>query len=495
MGANTPFNGEAYHRFTFYLELGMAKKTFCIMIFLALFSEVIFLSFGCAAETYFKGHKRSLIDWEGVDEKEWLSFKKWRENFEKREKFPPWERLKRERSLKERVGHIMDCRGSVGFLGLGKIKCNLKHCKEGDEIQTSKDSFLWLFLLDGTMVRVSPQSSITMREINITPFEIFFHARINFGNILWLSREGSLLEEKKERETDTLFDPHPLFEVLPMIKKSQVREDNLFSYLEKESPSLIQYKRLNAKIKRNGSFFKSKKSIAFLVMPNGTLFGERLKVEMIVLLGGETFLKRRTFKQLGLKEKGPLETLLAEVFLRGYENNKGNLIEEGLWYEINKLGTSLNALEPKNYRKFLMGEFITQRIPTMLLAREHFLKRYSWFIFNNKLTSKELALRYGYRLWRSWSSKIKELRARVEYLKEYTRRVETTVLKESAKLRRRLLNRKETVHPITYDNRFYKLAMESYYKSLGYPSALDDDKEALNSTLHPFWGKVNAYGK
>ena len=110
----------------------------------------------------------------GVDEKEWLSFKKWRENFEKREKFPPWERLKRERSLKERVGHIMDCRGECWlFRGLGKNKVQFRSTvREGDEIQTSKDSYLWLFLLDGTMVRVSPQSSITMREINITPFSL-----------------------------------------------------------------------------------------------------------------------------------------------------------------------------------------------------------------------------------------------------------------------------------------------------------------------------------
>ena len=117
------------------------------------------------------------------------------------------------------------------------------------------------------------------------------------------------------------------------------------------------------------------------------------------------------------------------------------------------------------------------------------------FINISDLTSKELALRYGYRLWRSWNSKKKEMKERVEYLKEYTRRVETTVLKESLKLRKMFIKRKEKVHPITYDNRFYKKAMESYYKSLAYPSSLESDKEVLNSTRHPFWGKVKAYGK
>jgi len=473
------------------------KKTLCITLFLSCLSMMSFLSIAKASDAYFKGHKRSLIRWKELDHKEWLSFKKWKEKYEKREKFPPWERLKRERSLKERVGHVMDCRGEcILYRGLGKNKIQFKSTvREGDEIQTKKDSYLWLFLIDGTMVRVSPQTSITMREINISPSEVFFHARINFGNVLWLSREGSLFEEKEERETDAIFNPHPLFEVLPKLKKKKVNENDLFSYLEVGSPTLNQYKRLNAEIKKNGAHYKSKRSIAFLVMPNGTLFGERLKVEMIVLLGGETFLKRRTFKQLGLKEKGSPESLLAEIFLRGYENQKGNLIEEGQWYEINKSGTSLNELGASSYRKFLMGEYLTQRIPTMMLAREAFLKRYSFFIFNKYLTSKELALRYGYRLWRSWNSKKKEMKERVEYLKEYTRRVETTVLKESLKLRKMFIKRKEKVHSITYDNRFYKKAMESYYKSLAYPSSLESDKEVLNSTRHPFWGKVKAYGE
>ena len=155
----------------------------------------------------------------------------------------------------------------------------------------------------------------------------------------------------------------------------------------------------------------------------------------------------------------------------------------------------MSELGPSAYKKFLMSEFLTQRIPTILLAREAFLKRYSSFIFNKGLTSKELALRYGYRLWRSWNSKKKEMRERVEYLKEYTRRVETTVLKESLKLRKRFIKRNERIHSITYDSRFYKKAMESYYKSLAYPSSIESDKEVLNSTRHPLWGRVKAYGK
>ena len=481
----------------FYLEPIMTRKTVCAIFFLLFFSMISFLNIGEAADTHFKDHKRSLIQWKELDHKEWLSFKKWKEEYEKREKFPPWERLKRERSLKERVGYVVDCKGECFlYRGLGKNKIQFKSTvREGDEIQTKKDSYLWLFLMDGTMVRVSPQTSLTMREINISPNEVFLHARINFGNVLWLSREGSFFDERSERETDALFHPHPLYEVLPKLENKKIDENDLFSYLEEDSTALSQYKRLNVEIKKNNPYYQSKKSIAFLVMPNGTLFGERLKVELIVLLGGETFLKRRTFKELGFKEKSLPESLLAEVFLRGYENKKGNLIEEGQWYEIDKNGSSLRVLESNEYKRFLMGEFLTQRIPTIFLGREVFLRRYSTFIFNNELTSKQLALLHGYRLWRSWNSKKKEMKERVDYLKEYTRRVETTVLKESLKLRQRLIKRKERVHPVIYDNRFYKKAMESYYKSLAYPSSLQNDKEVLNSTRHPFWGKVKVYGK
>ena len=485
------------HKMGLYLETIIVKKKQCIIFFLFTFSILGFSNIGKAGGSYFKGYQRSLIDWEDLDHKKWLSFKKWKEKYEKREKFPPWERLKRERILKERVGYVMDCRGECFlYRGLGKNRIQFKSTiREGDEIKTQKDSYLWLFLMDGTMVRISPQTSITMREINISPDEVFFHARINFGNVLWLSREGSSFEEKFDRETDSIFHPHPLFEVLPKLKKKEINENDLFSYLENTSPALGQYKRLNLEIKKNSSHYQSKRSLAFLVMPNGTLFGERLKTEIIVLLGGETFLKRRNFQQLGLKEKGVPESVLAEVFLRGYENDKGNLIEEGQWYEIDKNGIRLSGLGPSDYKKFLMGEFLTQRIPTILLAREVFLKRYSSFVFNKSLTSRQLALQYGYRLWRSWNSKKKEMRKRVDYLKEYTRRVETTVLKESLKLRKRFIKRKEKVHPITYDSRYYKKAMESYYKSLAYPSSLESDKEVLNSMRHPLWGKVKAYGK
>ena len=223
----------------FYLEPIMTKKTLCTIPFLLFFSMISFLNIGEAADTYFKDHRRSLIQWKELDHKEWLSFKKWKEEYEKREKFPPWERLKRERSLKERVGYVVDCRGECFlYRGLGKNKIQFKSTvREGDEIQTKKDSYLWLFLMDGTMVRVSPQTSLTMREINISPNEVFLHARINFGNVLWLSREGSFFDERSERETDALFHPHPLYEVLPKIDNKKIDENDLFSYLEEDSPA------------------------------------------------------------------------------------------------------------------------------------------------------------------------------------------------------------------------------------------------------------------
>ena len=143
-----------------------------------------------------------------------------------KDRFASWENLKRERELKERVGHVLDCRGKcLLFRGLGKNKIQFKSTlKEGDEIQTFKDSYLWFFLLDGTMVRLSPLSSITLKEINLTEKEVFIHARVNFGNLLWLSRDDVGFSEIKQRETDTLFKPIPLYEALPKVKKKKVDE-------------------------------------------------------------------------------------------------------------------------------------------------------------------------------------------------------------------------------------------------------------------------------
>jgi hypothetical protein len=447
-------------------------------------------------EIYFKGQKRSLIKWEGMKEKEWLDFKKWRAEREEKDLFPPWENLKRERRLKERVGHVIDCRGDCHLIrGLGRNNIQFKSTlKEGDEIQTHEDSYLWIFLLDGTMVRLSPLTSLTLREINLTKKEVFIHVRVNYGNLLWLSRDTIVFKGNNKRETDTLFHPIPLFEALPKFKKEKMNEEDLFTLFDKKGSSLEQFKRLNHLIEKDRSFYESKRSLAFLVMPNATLFGERLKAEIVVLLGGETYIKKRDFKQLGLKEK-VLEGVMSEVFLRGYENKSGHLIEENQWYRVDPRGSSFVAMKDEEAKKFSLGELMTKNIPTLLLTRELFLRRYSWFIFNSHLESKELAERYGFRLWKSWSEKGKGIKVRVNFLKEYTRRVETTNIKESLKLRKRLLKRGGDVHSMIYDKRFYKKAIQSYYKYLDYQSNSGSDKEVLNSTLNPFWGKVNAYNK
>ncbi|MEE2743410.1 MAG: hypothetical protein VYD54_05845, partial [Bdellovibrionota bacterium] len=297
------------------------------MALLLLFA-IFFMSFSLdSAELYFKGQKRSLTRWEGIDQKKWLDFYSWKKEREGKDRFLSWENLKRERDLKERVGHVVDCRGKcLLYRGLGKNKIQFRSTiREGDEIQTFKDSYLWIFLLDGTMVRLSPLSSITLKEINLTQREVFIHARVNFGNLLWLSRDDVGLSEIEKRETDTLFQPIPLYEALPKVKKEKVNEKDLFSFFKKDGPTLEQYKKLNQFIDKDRAFYESKKKLAFLVMPNATLFGERLKVEIVVLLGGETYIKRRDHKQLGLKKKGPLEAIMSEVFLRGHENRSGSL--------------------------------------------------------------------------------------------------------------------------------------------------------------------------
>ena len=77
------------------MEAIIVKRLFCAIFFLLSFSMMVFLNIGKAEDAYFKGYKRSLIEWDDLDHKKWLSFKKWKEKYEKREKFPPWERLKK----------------------------------------------------------------------------------------------------------------------------------------------------------------------------------------------------------------------------------------------------------------------------------------------------------------------------------------------------------------------------------------------------------------
>lgn len=112
-------------------------------------------------------------------------------------------------------------------------------------------------------------------------------------------------------------------------------------------------------------------------------------------------------------------------------------------------------------------------------------------MFEPKIDQLELARQHGYRLWGALTGLPKQdLRKRLEFLQEYTRRIETTNLLERSKFKNRLTLRGEEYITEPFSNRFYIRALKDYYFNRLKLSKVKDDRESLNSTAHPFWVKV-----
>lgn len=446
----------------------------------------------------FKGVQRSLINWKTVDPYHWLDLDLWKENLKVREQNPEWESLIKNRMLKERIGKVIQCVGNcLNFRGksFNHLKFN-SILREGDEIQTDSESYLWIFLFDGTLIRLSPSSSISFKEINVGIDEFFHHARINYGNILWLTRDTRKMEESNLRETDSLFLPLDFLEANPKQKSTKIKESELERYLDINQSNLLHTKYLNRLIQENNLFVLDKPTYSLIVMPNGSVFGRSLKMEFVVLDGGASFIKKRSAEQLKLKtgeieQEDQAHSFPASFFYRGFENRDVSELEEEFWYQIGYDGISLARSEQKNGPEYAMGEFITSRITSILVARELLLREFSHNLFRHEINVNEFAANHGYRLWGSLTKSPKEdLRKRFEFLQEYTRRIETTNLLEREKFKTRQSLRGLEYVTEPFSNRFYIRALKDYYFNRLRLTRVKDDREVLNSTSHPFWTRV-----
>lgn len=449
------------------------------------------------AKVEFLGQKESVTDWGNLSTESFLNFKDWKEESDIRDQVPDWEKIVRERNHKEIVGRIYQCIGicrvdrGASFFN-GSYRSSLY---EGDEIQTVGDSYAWIFLFDGTMVRVSPQSSITFNEFNVGVKENFINARVNAGNVVWLSRLENSYTEADVRETDVTFFPYSEYDSLPVHERKLYLEDDLFELISKSNTNVKQYQELNKRVEKNNKRSKGKPTYAFIVMPNATLMGVSPSVEIVTLVGGKTFLKKRSHESLGLakNEVGEHDLFLA---MRGYDNKALNTIAEDKWITVDEKGR--NYTEADDVRWLDVGEFITKRIPSIMIGREIFIERYSEFAFREKYDPVILAKKDGYRMWGSLVSaegeKKSDLELRLEFLKEYFRRVETSNLLASSRFKERLEARGEKALTMNYGNYFFINALNRYYRYGEKSFDISGDKETgevLNSTTKLLWKKMH----
>lgn len=441
------------------------------------------------SEIYFKDQKHSLTRWEQLDPNRWLSFDEWRKKRSLKDKQPSWETILQEKRLREIMGRVVECRGDCRlYRGQGFNKTGFRSSvREGDEYITLGDSYAWIYLMDGSLVRISPDSSVTFKEFNVGKKEFFIHVRVNSGNVLFMSRNSSKLKESSVgRETDQIFLPLTFYQANPSTEEPAVKESDLFELLDDSNENQLKVQRLNKLIEENNEAVKDKKTFAFLVLPNGTITGYDLNVEMIVLLGNKSFIKQRSSKWQGYEKEAEAP---GTFYFRGFENSQSFSLDVGTWLEVDVSGRSI--LPAPQSQRFAFGEILSKRPYSILIARELLFPRYSQ-VFHNTSDPKELAETVGYRLWGELGRESKDdLQKRLNYLHEYTRRIETSNLLSANQFKRKIEQRGEDIERFEYSNRFYNTALNHYIRRDESSSQDYSDREVLNSTTKNLWKRMH----
>ncbi len=400
------------------------------------------------SQNLFKGQRKSLVNFQSLNVKDWMDFRKWKEEFYIRNRSKYWDALARSKEQKEEVGRVLACYGECQMqrgVGINSVQFRSK-IYEGDEVRTLSRSYMWIYLFDGTILRLAPHSSLTTNEINVSNERMFFNLRFNQGNILMVSRRAEKIKVEKERETDPIFYPLKMHMANPSTKRGDITLDE---YLFGENSDISrQYKRLNDLVLDNNKYIK-KTSSYFISMPNASIFGDNFSLEAYVAIAGDHYFKKR------VEDYTERTGHTAKYNLRGYSNLKEVEMADNQWYKVSlpaKRAEEIEAITPLR-----INELLTKRIPTILVARELMIQRYSKEILDTNLTDRDLAEKFGYRLWRDLEND-----ARMSFLVEFNRKLETSNLAVAKRFRQQVLEKSAIKDAKALRHDYYETAMNRY---------------------------------
>lgn len=381
----------------------------------------------------FKGQTKNIIDWK-MDHKVWLDFEYWKEQRDAKDLDQDWKIQLRQIQHKELVGKVIKCFGVCGlFRGTYRSELEFNtRVYEGDEIITEPDSYVWLVATDGSVIRVSPNTSITFNEVNLGAKDIFYFTRLNYGHVHWQVRKIGKFEEQNLAETDMMFYPLMLKkanrEYFSIQEYRKMDHDQRLLYQTRKNPGHItQYEKLNDYLQMDKDKLVKKNTNIFIVSLNSTYYVENGHFDLFSPINGDT--KFRFYDQVdGFKNDDPREAKVTTM-LRGYNNNEEKILKKNQWYLVPREGKTIETGD--FFKQFSKISLFVKRIPTIHLAREIILRDSFQHLLEQDQSAKKFAVDYGYRLWNLDG---KEFDNRLKYLKEYTRRVETTNVHSTNKI-------------------------------------------------------------
>ena len=366
-----------------------------------------------------KGQGYSIIPWSDLDAQDWLSYDQWQIERRFKDVTPDWKIRLREASHTELMGKVLRCRGTCSiYRGANKSNAQyLSQVLEGDEFKTGPDSVAWIYLLDGSLLRLSSETSVSLQEMNFSKNQILVVTRLNEGHVFWHPRQKNEFLPDSGPETDSFSLPLMVREANQQfferqIFKNQNDQERTSEVMVLDERAMeLQFKVLN-EIKKENDLAVTIPTKLIMVSPNGTLITQGPSFDMVHLAGSESFFKKRATTQ-------------GDVFnlhLRGYTNSGVFEITENHWFRIEADGKVFTRLDnPSGPLEIL--ELLTRRIKSIELAREIWTRDFTIPVMKSLSSPESLAKDHGYTLWGE------ELEKRFNFLVEYTRRIETTNLR------------------------------------------------------------------
>ncbi len=430
---------------------------------------------------------RSIIDWHTIDENKWLDLEEWKKSLAWKEQFGEWKHYIQELNLIEPIGHILECVGKCVIYRGGKNSAFSPVVKskilERDEFMTKDHSYAYLYLQNGTLLRLSPKTSISLNEINITPQGSFLYIRINYGEVLAIPRVENKFVVRDRPETDVIFYPLTFYEAhIDIQDRTKFKDEELFNYVLLRKHYNKKYEYLNSLIEEN-SKVKHQTRILF-ASANGNLLLHNAIADIIVLKNSSMYFQVRSGVEYYYKDEP--EGVDGYFISREEESAEGENIELGKWYQVSLQDSDLQEY-PEGKKRFYMPSLLSKRIPSILIAREMFVKMFSSFLLKKSDDAQFYAKHYGIRLWQPFGGG-SESDQRITFLNNFSRQIERKNIREKEVLKARFGDHFDIAFSEKYDESYYSDAVRAYLFSHKLRNNSYDLKTgALNSTKKKFW--------
>ena len=310
--------------------------------------------------------------------------------------------------------------------------------REKDVVKTGKQSFLWLYLANGALMRMAPESSVSFYEINLGKENILYHFRVNKGGVQILTKQKLNEEKNPLNLTDSLF-----------LKQIQYRKRPIVD--------------LNKSLELLNHHFTQRPTEYFAVMPTGMVYGKNLNLNVMAIES-----------KVLVKVNDSYDDLFR---FRSWINNEDMELEVGKWYQSNSKEAELINIQesPEEHRKLLKNlyyrDFLIRRIPHIQAWQVDRFEEVTKNLYNLSGPLNKWDSKLKYYIWDDTSATKAFYSFRYRMLKKWLDKSEQFANFEKNRYRDKVKSLGGNIMDnVSYDN--VQIPMHAYYLELNQKSSL-----------------------